>query len=92
MVASTGLARRSGKELGHTSGFLPSRTEAVRWGARRASATHKEAASLSNLLATRGELEPQIARGVPGGSSPWLSRAPEGGDTTQSGDPAPGPM
>jgi len=60
-------------------------------GARRAGATHKEAASLSNLLATRGELEPQMLGGFRG-VVPRLNRAPEGGDTTQSGDPAPGPM
>ena len=47
--------------------------------------------SLSNLLATRGELEPQTLGGSRG-VVPRLSRAPEGGDTTQSGDPAPGPM
>jgi hypothetical protein len=35
-------------------------------GARRAGATHKEAASLSNLLATRGELEPQMLGGFRG--------------------------
>lgn len=43
-------------------------------------------------LATRGEPEPHQCLGGHGGSSPRTSRAPEGGGTTQRGDPAPGPM
>ena len=52
--------------------------EAVRWGARLAGVPHKEKPSQSNPLATGSELE--------------QTNAPEGGGTTQRGDPAPGPM
>jgi hypothetical protein len=52
--------------------------------------THKEQPEQPNPLARRSEPEPYRLGG--GGSSPEVSRAPEGGRTTQRGDPAPGPM
>ncbi len=52
--------------------------EAVRWGARPARRYPQGQPSQSSPFAIRGEPEP--------------TNAPEGGGTTQRGDPAPGPM
>ena len=52
--------------------------------------TQKEQPEQPNPLVRRSEPEPYRLGG--GGSSPGVSRAPEGGGTTQRGDPAPGPM
>jgi hypothetical protein len=52
-----------------------------------------DAAVLQGLLATRSEPEPYQHLGGRGGVvPPGTSRAPEGGGTTQRGDPAPGLM
>jgi hypothetical protein len=54
--------------------------------------THKEQPEQPNLLATTASRSYNLRLGGRGGSSPGVSRAPEGGGTTQRGDPAPGPM
>ena len=56
-------------------------------------ATHKEDPSRSSPLATEvGEPEPIPTPRGRGIVPRRVSRAPEGGGTTQRGDPAPGPM
>jgi hypothetical protein len=45
-----------------------------------------------NPLATGSEQDQNQRLGGRGGCSPGISTAPEGGGTTQRGDPAPGPM
>ena len=51
-----------------------------------------DARSAEGLFAARSEPEPYQHLGGRGGSCPRTSRAPEGGGTTQRGDPAPGLM
>jgi hypothetical protein len=76
------------------------------FGFRLAGAAHKEGpnsrvmgtAHATDARSAEGsarytcEPEPHQCLGGQGGSSPRTSRAPEGGGTTQRGDPAPGPM
>jgi hypothetical protein len=103
-----GLQRRPvRKEIGHTSGFPVSEARAVLWVSAGRCDPQGEAKLVGflgtarptdarsahmGLLATRSELEPYQSLGGHGGRPPGTSRAPEGGGTTQRGDPAPGLM
>jgi hypothetical protein len=93
------------KEIGHTSGFLVSGARTVLWvsagryrpqgcaeqsGHGHCSRDRRSQCRRIRSLHMRAGATPMPrgARGV----VPRTSRAPEGGGTTQRGDPAPGPM
>jgi hypothetical protein len=54
--------------------------------------THKEQPEQPNPLAGGWRIGATTYASGAGGRPPGVSRAPEGGGTTQRGDPAPGPM